>query len=128
MNICIPILKDEGLKSEVSSHFGQAPLFMLVDTDTESCRAIPSKNDHQSHGACMPLQSFEGEKLDGLVVGGIGQGAIMKFAEAGIAVFFSQQTTVEKILTDYKAGTLKPVTPQMACGGHKQGGGGCSHD
>jgi predicted Fe-Mo cluster-binding NifX family protein len=118
MQICIPILEDLGLESQVCGHFGSAPAFMFVDTNSGACRAIVNRNEHHAHGMCQPLAALAGERIDGLVVGGIGMGALMKLQAAGVAVFRSDYPTVADTLTAFKAGTLRPVTPEGACAGH----------
>ena len=55
MNICIPVEADEGLDSLVCGHFGSAPAFMVVDTDTENCRAITNGNPHSSWMTVLPM-------------------------------------------------------------------------
>jgi predicted Fe-Mo cluster-binding NifX family protein len=128
MKICIPVTEDQGIKSPVSEHFGSAPLFMVVDTDTEACRGIPNRNEHHAHGMCMPLASLQGEQLDGVVVGGIGMGALLKLQAGGLQVFLSEYGTVAETLQAFKAGKLRKMAPGMACGGHEHGhGGGCGH-
>ena len=133
MNICIPVTEDLGLKSPVSAHFGSAPIFMIVDMDSGACRAVANMNLHEGGGMCMPLQSLQGEVIDGLVVGGIGMGALQRFLAANIRVFISTHETVEEAVAAFKAGTLREATPATACmhhgqGGHgRGGGGGCGH-
>ena len=118
MNICIPIEEDKGLQSQVCAHFGSAPAFMIVDTDNKSCRTIPNRNQHHSHGMCTPLASIQGENIDGMVVGGIGMGALNKLQAAGIQVYRSAHSTVAETLDAFKAGALKLMQPGMACAGH----------
>lgn len=118
MQICVPVLEDNGLESHVSAHFGSAPAFMIVDTDSGACRAIPNRNSHHAHGMCQPLAAIAGETIDGIVVGGIGMGALMKLQAAGIEVFLAEQATVGETVTAFKAGALRPVSPESACGGH----------
>jgi predicted Fe-Mo cluster-binding NifX family protein len=118
MNICIPITRDNGIRSFVSLHFGSAPIFMVVDTESGSCRAITNRNLHHDHGMCQPLAQLAGERLDAMVVGGIGMGAVSKFNAANIRVFFSDHSTVEETVAAFKSGTLREVTPEMACAGH----------
>lgn len=118
MNICIPVNEDQGLQSEVCAHFGSAPAFMIVDTDSGSCRAIANRNQHHGHGMCAPLASLEGESIDGMVVGGIGMGALNKLMAAGIRVFMAEHATVAETIAAYKAGALQPVHPGMACAHH----------
>jgi predicted Fe-Mo cluster-binding NifX family protein len=121
MNVCIPVNEDKGLQSRICAHFGSAPLFMIVDTDKEGCRAIPNHNQHHGHGMCMPLASLQGESIDGMVVGGIGGGALSKLQAAGIRVYLSDLPTVEATVSAFKAGSLREVTPAEACGHHGSG-------
>lgn len=123
MNICIPVTADEGLQSPVCEHFGSAPYFMIVDTESGACRAVQNQNEHHGHGMCMPLASLQGESIHSMIVGGIGGGALNKLSAAGIQVYLSGQPSVEATLAAYMAGTLRLVTPETACGQH----GGHSH-
>ena len=45
---------------------------------TATCRAIPNRNEHHAHGMCQPLVAIQGEDIGGIVVGGIGMGALNK--------------------------------------------------
>jgi predicted Fe-Mo cluster-binding NifX family protein len=118
MQICIPVVEDRGLDSPVSAHFGSAPAFMIVDTESGNCRLIGNTNEHHAHGMCQPLAVLAGEAVDGIVVGGIGMGALMKFQSAGITVFRAAHPTVGETLAAFTAGSLQPVDPNEACGGH----------
>jgi len=129
MNICIPVTEDAGLESPVCGHFGSAPLFMIVDTETGACRAIGNQNQHHQHGMCQPLAALAGEQIDGIVVGGIGMGALAKLMSAGIRVYLAEHPTVVLSVEAWKNGTLSQVDPSMACGGHGHGAHGCGgHD
>jgi predicted Fe-Mo cluster-binding NifX family protein len=119
MNICIPVNEDQGYTSSVCAHFGSAPYFMIVDTESGACRAVPNTNQHHGHGMCAPLAALHGETIDGMAVGGIGMGAVNKLIAAGIQVFLSEQPTVEETVRALKAGALRPVTPETACGEHR---------
>jgi predicted Fe-Mo cluster-binding NifX family protein len=123
MNICIPVNADQGLSSPVCAHFGSAPYFLIVDTETGGCRAIQNQNLHHAHGMCQPLAAIQGEVLGGIVVGGIGMGALNKLMMAGLQVYQAQHPTVEQTLAAFKAGTLPAMTPATACGhhGHQHG-------
>jgi predicted Fe-Mo cluster-binding NifX family protein len=121
MNLCIPVDADRGLDSPVCAHFGSAPAFLIVDTRTERCRAIPNRNEHHAHGMCTPIAALQGERVEGAVVGGIGRGALQKLTAASILVYLSEHATVAETLRAWKAGTLKLVQPDMACAHHGQG-------
>jgi predicted Fe-Mo cluster-binding NifX family protein len=118
MYICIPVEADHGLDSPVCAHFGSAPLFMMIDTETRSCRALPNTNRQHSHGMCMPLAALDGEQVDALVVGGIGMGALSKLQARGINVFLSDRATVREAIDAHSQGRLQPVTPANACAHH----------
>ena len=76
MKLCFPIDGDRGMASEVSAHFGSAPMFAVVDTDTGDCRVIENSNHQHDHGGCRPLASLEGCAVDVVVTRGIGPGAL----------------------------------------------------
>jgi predicted Fe-Mo cluster-binding NifX family protein len=118
MNICIPVEADDGLASPVCAHLGSAPAFMIVDTDTGSCRAIVNGNQHHGHGMCMPLQSLQGEQIDAMIVGGIGMGALGKLNAARIDVYVAQKATVGEVVDAYRSGSLQLMQPGLACAHH----------
>jgi predicted Fe-Mo cluster-binding NifX family protein len=122
MQVCIPVDEDRGLESPVCAHFGAAPAFLIVDTESGDCRAIPNSNQHHGHGGgCAPLEALAGIPLDGMVVGGIGMGAVNKLRAAGVAVYLATHPTVRPTLEALRAGTLEEVTPGTACREHGQG-------
>ena len=123
MNICVPVNEDKGLQSSVCAHFGSAPFYLIVDMENDQCRAISNKNQHHAHGTCRPLNAIAGEKVDCVVVGGIGMGALYKLMAAGIQVFLAEYPTVQENLSAYRAGTLSLVSPERACSGHGRGQG-----
>jgi len=78
MKVCFPVDSDRGLDSLVCEHFGQAPGFVLVDTDDMTVTSVQNPQDGREHGQCAPVALLAGTSMDVLVVGGIGRGAIMK--------------------------------------------------
>lgn len=121
MQICIPVLDDRGLESQVSAHFGSAPAFMMVDTESGACHRLDNRNQHHAHGMCQPLAALAGETVDGIVVGGIGMGALMKLQAAGITVYRALHPTVGETLAAFTAGSLQPLARNEVCGGHHHG-------
>ena len=118
MNICIPVTEDRGAASPVCAHFGSAPLFLIVDTESGACRAVPNRNAHHDHGMCAPLDALAGERLDGIVVGGIGTGALAKLGAAGLRVYRAEHATVGEAVAALEAGALRTVDPAIACTHH----------
>ncbi len=118
MNVCIPVLEDKGLESQVSQHFGSAPAFIVVNTENGECRTIQNQDLDHAHGVCQPLSSLNGESIDAIVTYGIGAGALSKLRAAGLEVFCSKHSTVGKAITALKEGRLTRVSPATTCGHH----------
>jgi predicted Fe-Mo cluster-binding NifX family protein len=121
MNLCVPVTEDKGLQSPVSAHFGSAPVFLIVDTESGACRAVPNLERHHGHGMCHPLRALEGQAVEGAVVGGIGGGALARLRDAGIRVYLSDRATVEAALSAFRSGSLREATPAEACRHHGSG-------
>ena len=117
MHICIPVIRDKGLESRVCEHFGSAPVFMIVDTETGTCRPIVNHNAHHGHGMCQPLSALGSEAIDGFVVGGVGRRALERLRESEIQVLQAEHGTVGETLAAFKAGVLRPVPLDAACAG-----------
>jgi predicted Fe-Mo cluster-binding NifX family protein len=121
MNICIPVENNQGLDSAVCAHFGSAPFFLMVDTETLACKSITNNDSHHAHGMCHPVAALAGEKVDGIVVGGIGMGALNKLNASGYQVFQSRFGTAKETINAYKSGQLPVFSTQNTCGGHGHG-------
>jgi predicted Fe-Mo cluster-binding NifX family protein len=118
MQLCVPVIDNNGAASLVCGHFGSAPAFMIVDTDSGATRVIANNNAHHGHGMCQPLAALAGESLDGIIVGGIGMGALMKLQAAGIAVYRAMHPTVAETVEAFKQGALEPIGQDGACAQH----------
>jgi predicted Fe-Mo cluster-binding NifX family protein len=126
MKICFPSQKNDGLDSAVYNHFGSAPIFVVVDTDTDNVTAINNRDQHHTHGACNPMKALDNQKVDAIVVGGIGAGALNRLNQMGIVVHRSQASTIRENLAMFASKTLPELTLQGCCGGHSNDGG-CAH-
>jgi len=127
--LCIPVTADQGLESPVSGHFGSAPLYVLVDAETRATRTLSNGRAVHEHGACRPLDALAGEKVDAVLVGGIGAGALTKLQAAGIRVFRAPAQTVAGCLDAFVRSEAEEIEPGGACGRHGHGhDGGHEHD
>ena len=118
MKLCLPVTENNGIESNVSEHFGSAPYFMIVDTDTLLCNAITNTNSEHSHGMCQPLSVLSAHKFDGIVVGGIGAGALNKLRASNIKVFKTEHKNITDTIKAYKENSLKEMTPEASCSHH----------
>ncbi|SEM01417.1 Predicted Fe-Mo cluster-binding protein, NifX family [Syntrophus gentianae] len=124
MKVCFAVLKDEGVESAVYNHFGSAPAFVMVDTETSGAETIQNQDKNHIHGACNPVMALGGRNVDAVVVGGIGAGALRKLNAEGIVVYGSLARTVKENLELLSEGRLPQLSVQHACQGHA---GGCGH-
>jgi predicted Fe-Mo cluster-binding NifX family protein len=124
MKVGFPVDHDEGMESRVYGHFGSAPTFVVVDTDKNEVRMIQNQDLHHSHGACNPLRALDGQRLDCLIVGGIGGGALLKLNALGIKVYGAEAQKVKENLDLLKENRLQELTMDHSCKAHQ---GGCGH-
>lgn len=124
MKVCFPVETDKGLESEVFGHFGSAPVFVVFDTDSKAVVTINNQDLGHQHGMCNPIKALDGKKVDAIVVGGIGAGAITKLNGIGIRVYRAAQGTVQANIGLFTANKLSEIQKEHACGGHT---GGCGH-
>ena len=125
MKVCFAVQKDDGVESVVYGHFGSAPAFIMVDTDVDGTETVNNRDLNHVHGACNPIQAIGGLKVDAVVVGGIGAGAINRLNAEGVKVYRSAAETVKQNLALFKESKLPELSVQHACRGHQGGQGGC---
>ncbi len=71
------------MESRVYGHFGSAPGFVVLDIATSQITAINNRDRIHQHRACNPVAGLDGHRVDAIVVGGIGGGALYKLNSAG---------------------------------------------
>ncbi len=125
MRVCFPTVNLEGLESPVYGHFGSAPGFVIVDTETRAVETVSNNDLHHAHGMCQPLKALGGHEVDAVAVGGIGMGALMKLQAQGITVYRAAEGTVGENIGLILEGKLPEFDAGNTCAGHA--GGGCAH-
>jgi predicted Fe-Mo cluster-binding NifX family protein len=118
MNVCIPVVEECGLESRVSPHFGSAPSFLVVDTETKAFHQVVNTDAQHEHGHCAPVALFAGERIDAFVVGGIGGGALGRLLSTGAKVYRACPGTAAAMVEAIGKHALSEVTPAGACHGH----------
>lgn len=121
MKIAIPAADNGGAEAQVDGHFGRAPFYALMDTDSSELRVEPNRGQHTG-GAGLPAANLADSGADVVLCGGLGRRAIAYFAEAGIEVYVGAEGTVQNALDAYQAGKLQLATEEGACPGrHGEG-------
>lgn len=126
MLVAFPTQEDRGDQSPVYGHFGSAPLFILLDTESGDVRPLVNKDADHIHGQCEPIKALQGVKVDAVVVGGIGKGALLRLNEAGVAAYRGVEGSVAENAGLLAAGRLPRFTPDQTCAGHESNGS-CAH-
>ncbi len=126
MKIAFPVQTDQGMRSQVYNHFGSAPIFFIVDSESYAVTAVQNAVLNHIHGQCQPLAALNGVVVDAVVVSGIGAGALRKLRSKGILVFKAATGTVGENLEQHSAGELTEFADNHTCTGHGRDGS-CVH-
>jgi predicted Fe-Mo cluster-binding NifX family protein len=118
MKICFPTAGNQGMESPILEHFGSAPMFLLVDSQTGEIEERSNRDKGHAHGNCQPLRALAGITCDAIVVGGIGRGALSGLNRAGLKVFQAHPGTIADNLARMATAQLKELTFNDVCGGH----------
>ncbi len=105
--------------NQVFQHFGHTPEFAVFDIEDGKIKDMRIESTGESgHGALAGLLS--GNNIDLLICGGIGGGAQMALAEAGIELIGGASGNVTDVVNAYLDGTLK-VNAAFQCNHHHHG-------
>lgn len=107
------------LNGNVFGHFGHSEAFKIYDIESGQVKsaevvAAPANG----HGALAGFLSSLG--ADTLICGGIGMGARVALAEAGITVYGGVEGEADKAVATLLSGTLE-YDPDAACSHHGHG-------
>jgi predicted Fe-Mo cluster-binding NifX family protein len=127
MKICLPISENRGLDSPLHGHFGSAPGYLSVDTETMEATALLNWNLGHAHGQCNPVQVLAEARPDAVVVAGLGVRALARLREQGIRVLLAPAGTVGDAVRRFQEGALQEATQAAACAGHGEGDHGPCH-
>ena len=111
---------------EIFQHFGHAEYFKLYDTEDGKItnEQIVATNG-SGHGALAGF--LQAAKADALICGGIGMGAQMALADAGIKLYAGVQGSSDEAAKALAEGTLA-YNPDAHCEHHEHHEGECGHE
>jgi len=118
--IAIPSMETGGLDGHRSGHFGHCDVFTLVDVkDGEIEKVSTIANQTHVQGGCMvPVNLLAENKVNALVVGGIGMRPLMGFRQSGIDVYYdATRAEIRPVVEDLIAGKLPRIDDDQVCGG-----------
>ncbi len=126
MKIFVPSADDSGTEAQVAEHFGRAPFYTVVDSDSGEAHVEPNRGQHTG-GAGLPATNLVEAGAEIVICSGLGRRAVTLFEEAGVQVYVGAQGTVQGTLEDYREGRLEMATDESACPG-KHGEGEHTHE
>ena len=104
----------------VFQHFGHTEQFKIYETkDTEIISSVVVDTNGQGHGALAGF--LAGQHVDAVLCGGIGPGAQMALAEAGIKVYGSISGNADSAVRSFINGQLG-YESHAGCSGHAHDG------
>ncbi|MFP4375415.1 MAG: NifB/NifX family molybdenum-iron cluster-binding protein [Spirochaetales bacterium] len=128
MRVCLPTEAPGGATAPMSAHFGSAPTFTIVDTDTGAVEVIENTGPHFSggehghehghgHGAggCGAARLIADKSVHAVICGSIGKGAMN--ALAGARCYAAASGTVSELVDQLTKGSLAEHT--VGCGGRQ---------
>lgn len=120
IRIAIPSEGQGGLDSRRAGHFGHCDVFTLVDVEEGKIKdvSVLANKEHVQGGCMVPVQLLADNKVQRLVVGGIGMRPLMGFRQAGIDVYHdAERSEIRPVVEDMISGKLPIITDDQVCGG-----------
>jgi len=121
--IAIPSNGEGGLKGTRAGHFGHCDVFTFIDVENGEIKEVTtlSNLEHAQGGCMVPVNLLADNRVNALVVGGIGMRPLMGFRQVGIDVFHDdQRTDIEPVVMDLIQGKLVGITIDQVSGGGGQ--------
>lgn len=118
MKLAVPSMGEGGLDAVRSGHFGHSDCFTVVDIEDGDIKgvSIVANPPHESGGCLRPVSILSDAGADAIVAAGMGMRPMQGFAQAGITVYFDNQTpNVGDVAKLAAAGELPVMGAEHAC-------------
>ena len=115
-------MSDSGLESDICAHFGSCEYFTIVDISDgtpKEVSAVSNASPDGVHNCAAPAELLKNNRVDAVIVSGIGGRPLGSLTSKGIRVFGGAYGRVSDALNDYASGTLNELSDQGTCN--------CSH-
>lgn len=122
MKLCIPTDDERGLEGRLSSHFGSAPFFTLVESETGEARVVANLHENHEPGKCQSADALRAYGVGAVICRGLGRRAYGRLRNMGLPVFVTEAEDLAEALDRYRAGRLDRLTSERACHGGRHHG------
>lgn len=119
LRIAVPSNGEGGLSGTRAGHFGHCDVFTLIDCENgEIVDVTTLKNEGHVQGGCMvPVNLLAANKVNALLVGGIGMRPLMGFKQVGITVYHeAERVEIKPVIIDLMAGKIPEIQDNQVCG------------
>jgi predicted Fe-Mo cluster-binding NifX family protein len=123
VRIAVPSEGTGGLDGLRAGHFGHCDVFTLVDVEDGAIKevSILANKEHVQGGCMVPVNLLAENKVQRLIVGGIGMRPLQGFNQVGIDVYYDgERREIRPVVEDLIAEKLPVIGEDQVCGG---GGG-----
>ncbi|WIM44224.1 NifB/NifX family molybdenum-iron cluster-binding protein [Methanosarcina mazei] len=118
MKVCIPTKDNKGMDGTVEQHFGKAPSYTILDTETGEVSVIPNTSEHMG-GVDLPPEFLRKNGVEIMLCGGLGYKAVKMFESCGISVFVGAGGTVQDTIEAWRAGQFNNASAENTCAEHE---------
>ena len=121
MRLIFPTDENMGYLSQRGAHFGKAKFYTVVTLEDGTIVDVEGvENQGHSGGACgNAVTNIMSLHPDVLIVSGIGASPAKGFADAGLDLYFDQNSpTIEKSIERFLAGKLEKSAGKGTCSTH----------
>lgn len=132
MKICVPTESDSGLDATVSGHFGRAPYFAFIDSETKNVEFVANSRSAARSGRCGGAALAAEGHPEAVLAAGMGHGAFDLLTAGGARIYLSTGGRLGEAVDAFLAGNAAELTEEQAAGHHHGGethhhhaGGGC---
>jgi predicted Fe-Mo cluster-binding NifX family protein len=125
LKLLVPAATDlADLAAPVAGHFGQAPFYAVVDTETLAVECSPNGAPDHSGPHQFPQMLgalLEPGRFDAVVCAGMGAPAVERMVAAGKSVHVAPAVTLGDAVRAFSNGEATPLSLRDAgcCGGHR---------
>ena len=122
MKICVPTEDEKGLDALISGHFGRAPYFAFVDSETKSVEFIKNSDTDHDHGRCTGAALAAANRPEAVLTAGMGRGAFDLFTSSGARIYRAAGAHLAEAIDSFTAGASMELGSAEAAGHHHEGG------
>lgn len=122
MKICVPTENDNGLEAPVSRHFGMAPYFAFVDSETKQAQFVRNTARGHAPGRCRAVDLVAEHRPDAVLTAEIGPGAFDTLQAEGKTIYRSADGRLDAALASLAEGRAPMITREEAGSHHHREG------